>query len=226
MARRGARERRIGVLAVAGSVAANLLLFLAIAWANASPASLPKREDWFVREVFQAAPPPQEPTAAEEAPLAEAEESPLPPEPAPLETPTERFDLRLDLPPVELQAPRLSAPAIRFDPGPPGATSVAPGRPLELGQVDRPPQRAVAPLPPYPAWARIRRLEGVVTLRFTVDADGAARDVEVERIDGDARFGEIAREAVRTWTFEPAVADGRKVACVIVQRVRFQLVDR
>ncbi|MBI3269807.1 MAG: TonB family protein [Planctomycetes bacterium] len=94
-----------------------------------------------------------------------------------------------------------------------------------LSEVDRPPGRVVAPVPPYPSWGRVQRLEGVVTLRIVVGEDGRVREAGVERVEGDARFGEIARAGVRDWRFEPAVAAGRKVACVVTQRIRFQLVD-
>ncbi|MBI3270898.1 MAG: energy transducer TonB [Planctomycetes bacterium] len=91
--------------------------------------------------------------------------------------------------------------------------------------VDRGPQRLVAPLPPYPQWGRTQRLEGVVTVRIVVAEDGAVRQASVERVDGDPRFGELARAAVEGWRFEPARAGGRGVACTVLQRVRFQLVE-
>lgn len=203
--------------AVGASAAVNLLLFIVLAWAQAPARSLPKPESWKVREIFQPALPPPEAVETPETPVV-AESAPEVVEPAPIdaEPPAERFDARLDLPRVELPMPALPAPSFR------GEAPVSAGP----GPVDRAPRRVFAPLPDYPAWARLRRLEGVVTLRIVVAANGCVCQVDVDRVEGDPRFADAARETVRTWTFEPAVKNGRPVDCVLLQRVRFDLVDR
>jgi protein TonB len=68
-------------------------------------------------------------------------------------------------------------------------------------------------------------LTGVVTLKFVVDSEGAVRDVAVDSVEGDDRFGPVAVDAVAGWKFQPAVYEGRKVAVRVSQRVRFRLVD-
>jgi protein TonB len=83
----------------------------------------------------------------------------------------------------------------------------------------------VTPLPPYPQWARTRKLVGLVTLQFTVDAEGGVRDISVESVEGDERFGPVAVEAVSGWKFQPGTYEGKKVAVLVSQRVRFRLVD-
>lgn len=218
------RERRLGWTSVAFAILVNLLLFMAMAWANASPKRRPVSPDLVVREIFHPAPPPESPPPAEEAPAAVAETDPLPSETAPLDAapPAESFDLRLDLPALDLPAPALLLPAARFDAPAPAAS--APGL-LAAERADRAPRRATTPLPPYPAWARARRLEAVVTLKLVVDAAGRVQDVEIQSVEGDARFGEVARDGVRAWTYEPAVLDGKPVPVILIQRVRFQLVD-
>jgi protein TonB len=208
-------------MAVGFAVVLNLLLFLAMAWANAPTKRRPPAPDLVAREIFTAAPPPQAPPPAEEAPAAVTEVDPLP-----LETPVaesaptpERFELRLDLPTLELPAPRIAVPAARVD-APPAVAG-----PLAAERADRAPRRVSTPLPPYPPWARLRKMEAVVTLNIVVDALGRVTSVEVQGIDGDERFGEIARGAVMDWTYEPALLNGKPVPVTLSQRVRFQLVD-
>lgn len=210
-------RRGTGPAAVAASAAVNLLLFIILAWAQAPAKAAPKPATYAVREIFQVAPPPPERLETPETPAA-AEAAPVVLDPAPLDPvpPADSFDARLDLPRFDLPMPALPVPSIRSD---------AAG-PVDAGRVDRTPRRVSAPLPPYPYWARLRRLEGVVSLRLVVGADGRVRSAEVERVDGDERFGEIARETVARWTFEPALQGGRPVDCILIQRVRFDLVDQ
>ena len=218
------RERRVGWSAVAFAIAVNLLLFMALAWANTPPKRAVPTRDLLVREVFQAAPPPA-PPPLEEAPRTAVENDPLPLETVPLESAAlpERFDLRLDLPRLDLAGPSVAVPAPRGDlPAPALGT---PGL-LDAERADRPPRRISTPLPPYPAWARAARLEAVVTIKLAVDAAGRVVQVDVESVEGDARFGEIARQAVEAWTYDPALVDGKPVPVVLLQRVRFQLVDK
>ncbi|HEX7899657.1 MAG TPA: TonB family protein [Planctomycetota bacterium] len=233
------REWLFGLLAIG----ANAGLFLGLAIANAPNKKSPVRTDLQLREVFLAAPPPrtsappaEPPREMTEAPAAAslALQSPTSSEgPAP-----ERFDPRGATPGWDVGAPAGGGPALRFslgrggsaegvvggvEGGVPGGTGR--GAAFSLSQVDRGPIRAVSALPPYPQWARLRKLEGSVSLRVTVDEAGRVGDVQIEGVEGDSRFGEVARDAVLRWRFEPAVFDGRKVACVLTQRVRFQLVD-
>jgi protein TonB len=217
------RERRLGWSAVAFAVSVNLLLFMALAWANTAPKRPVPARELSVREVFQAPPPPP-PPPVDEAPKAAVESDPLPVEPVPVaaDVQPEPFELRLDLPRLDLPAPTVSVPAPRLDRPAPALAS--PGI-LGAERADRPPRRNATSLPPYPAWARAARLEALVTLKLVVDAAGRVARIDVEAIEGDSRFGEIARQAVERWTYEPALLAGKPVPVVLLQRVRFQLVD-
>jgi len=229
-----------------GALAVNAGLFLALALANAREKVLPVTDSWAAYDVFHAEPPPAKasfaaeggPRAAEVAAQEQAPADAAAPEPPA----TEHFVPRLALadfdagalgsvpvpaPPVmagdaSLTAPGGIASALL---GPGGGGGGGSGGAFSLMQVDRPPRRMYGPLPPYPHWATLRRLEGVVSLQFVVTADGSVRDVVIEAVEGDARFGAIARDAARRWQFEPALYGGRRVACVVTQRVRFQLAD-
>jgi protein TonB len=211
------RERRVGWTAVAFALMVNLLLFLAMAWANAPKTRRPVPPEYVVREIFQAAPPPAPPPPAEDPPATATDVVAPPLEIAlPYPAPAQSFDPRVDLPslPLDLPAPRLAIPAPGLEPGL-----------LAAERADRPPRRVSTPLPPYPAWARLRKLEGVVTLVLVVDERGTVRKVDVQSIDGDERFAEAAREAVRGWTYEAALLNGKPVPVSLLQRVRFQLLD-
>lgn len=97
--------------------------------------------------------------------------------------------------------------------------------PLSAGDVDRPPRKIAGALPSYPRWARRAGLEGTVTLRFVVTAQGTVTDVTIRRIEGDERFGPEAIRPTASWRFEPAVKDGKPVSYWYFQSFRFELED-
>jgi TonB family protein len=58
--------------------------------------------------------------------------------------------------------------------------------------------------PVYPDWAMRDGVEGSVTLRFVVRADGSIKeDILVEKTAGFEDFDESARQALRGWKFQP-----------------------
>ena len=72
-----------------------------------------------------------------------------------------------------------------------------------VGEIaDRPIQFHV--MPEYPDWAKSQAVEGTVTLRFTVLADGRVKEnIQVERTAGFAEFDDNAVAALRRWRFAP-----------------------
>jgi len=79
------------------------------------------------------------------------------------------------------------------------------------------------PLPPYPAVARERRLEGVVLLSVLVGRSGRVVDAGVAASSGSALLDEVAVAAVRKWTFVPARRGARAVESVVEIPVKFAL---
>ncbi|MEE4244259.1 MAG: energy transducer TonB [Kangiellaceae bacterium] len=65
--------------------------------------------------------------------------------------------------------------------------------------------------PQYPRKAQMEGLEGYVKFRFTVKADGYAKDVTI--VDAKPRriFDRNARRAIYKWKFKPKVVDGKAV---------------
>lgn len=94
---------------------------------------------------------------------------------------------------------------------------------FEINELDEPP-RAVAQLPPlYPAQARLRRIEGYVTLVYVVGADGRVGTLDITESEPAGLFDEAARQAVRRWRFEPGRRAGEAVPVRVQQRLSFQL---
>ena len=79
------------------------------------------------------------------------------------------------------------------------------------------------PLPEYPLLARRRNLEGVVWLRVHVAPNGTVRKVSLEKTSGHELLDRSAQNAVRNWTFMPAMRAGVPVECQVKVPVHFQL---
>lgn len=92
-----------------------------------------------------------------------------------------------------------------------------------------PADRAAEPVtqvaPTYPAAALRSREEGTVLLRVEVDAQGAPTSVEVESSSRSRDLDRAARDAVRQWSFSPAVENGQPVASTVTVPVDFRVED-
>ena len=88
------------------------------------------------------------------------------------------------------------------------------------------PPRAIERTPPeYTAEGKAQRIQGVVILRAVIDQTGIVRDVEV--LKGlPAGLSEAAVEAVRRWTFTPALDEsGKPVTVHYNMTINFRLGD-
>lgn len=165
-------------------------------------------------------------------------------------TPDERVPIAKFLPPPQPAPPVRRAPS--FDPPVPGVVTpqpydiplLQPTRPTEVagpaiptGDVGRavetpPPVPATGPRilassePSYPPSERRLGHEGSVQLRVRVDALGRPEAVEVARSSGYPRLDAAALDAVRSWRFVPAQAEGRAIAAWVTFTVTFRLTDR
>lgn len=97
---------------------------------------------------------------------------------------------------------------------------------FELDEVDTPPQILVQMHPLYPMAAKLKGIEGMVVLFFTVQADGAVDSVEVSSATPEYIFNEAAKSAVRRWRFKPGVKNGEPVATRVSVPLRFELEKR
>lgn len=62
--------------------------------------------------------------------------------------------------------------------------------------------------PRYPSKALKRRVEGYVIMRFTIDATGRPKDVEVIEAEPQRMFEREAIRALKKWKYQPKVEDG------------------
>ncbi len=93
------------------------------------------------------------------------------------------------------------------------------------GQVDQAPSAAASnPVPPYPADALARGIEGLVLLRVRIGADGSVQEVAVHQSSGTPSLDESALSTVRRqWRFEPATRSGVAVSYEAILPIRFTI---
>ena len=77
--------------------------------------------------------------------------------------------------------------------------------------------------PPYPASLQRLEIEGAVTLRVLVGADGRPQRIEVVRTDHEGFFNATRDWAMRNWRFKPATRDGVPYAEWRTMTVRFNM---
>jgi len=71
-------------------------------------------------------------------------------------------------------------------------------------------QRLKHPVAPvYPPTAKRKHIEGTVKLRAIIATDGSVQNLKVE--EGEPILAESALRAVKQWTYEPVVVDGKPV---------------
>lgn len=89
-----------------------------------------------------------------------------------------------------------------------------------LAEIDQPPRPLVQVSPAFPPAMRGRHVEGLASVLFLVDQNGAVSGPRIERSSHQA-FEQPALVAIRQWKFEPAIKGGRRVGCHVRQQFRF-----
>ena len=92
---------------------------------------------------------------------------------------------------------------------------------FSMTEIDQKPRAVFQSAPLFPAEMRGKKVEGVVTLIFIVDAAGKVSNPKVEKSTHTA-FEKPALSAIRQWKFEPAVKSGQRVPCPMRIDIRFQ----
>ncbi|MFB2832776.1 TonB family protein [Aeromonas jandaei] len=162
-------------------------------------------------------PVPQEPEPLPEPPAALAS-TPLPmPAAAPLAAVEPSLDLVSSLSAVQVYAPGV-------------ATSTAPvlsgnyhgqqqGAGIGAGDMLMPLQRIE---PVYPYRAQQSGIEGFVTLRFSVNAEGGVQDVEVVEAKPKRQFERAAMGAIKQWRYQPRPGATDKLVQVITLKFKLE----
>ncbi len=78
------------------------------------------------------------------------------------------------------------------------------------------------PEPPYTKEARVAKREGTLALWIVVGVDGAVNDVRIQR-SLDPGLDQNAVNTIKTWKFNPAMKDGKPVACKVMVEVGFRI---
>lgn len=162
-------------------------------------------------------PVPQEPEPLPEPPAALAS-TPLPmPAAAPLAAVEPSLDLVSSLSSVQVYAPGVT-------------TSTAPvlsgnyhgqqqGAGIGAGDMLMPLQRIE---PVYPYRAQQSGIEGFVTLRFSVNAEGGVQDVEVVEAKPKRQFERAAIQAINKWRYQPRPGATDKLVQVITLKFKLE----
>lgn len=77
--------------------------------------------------------------------------------------------------------------------------------------------------PEYPALLQSQRIEGDVTVRVTLSAQGAVQHVELVRAASETAFNDAALAAARRERFVPEIHDGRPVSTSLTYTYRFRI---
>jgi TonB family protein len=91
------------------------------------------------------------------------------------------------------------------------------------GQDRKPIARVQAP-PAYPYEMSRAGIGGRVVVQFVITRTGSTDEIAVVR-STDRRFDLTAIQAVRTWRFEPALKQGKPVACRVMQELELSLLS-
>lgn len=167
----------------------------------------------FIRELPPVPEMPLTPPRPEMPPVAVA---PVPPVTAPVD-----FVVSSDF-----ATPTEALPALEYEMSSAGSDFALPAMPV---LPDRDAGVAVADPspPPYPVTAIRGRHEGTVILLVQVGVDGSTQDVRVVRSSGHRELDRSAVEHVtRSWSFQPAIRDGKPAAARVRVPIEFSLRTR
>jgi protein TonB len=162
-------------------------------------------------------PVPQEPEPLPEPPAALAST----PMPMPAAAPLPSVQPSLDLVST-LSAVQVSAPGVATSPTPVASGNFhgqQQGTGIGAGDMLMPLQRVE---PVYPYRAQQAGIEGSVTLRFSVDADGRVQDVEVVEAKPKRQFERAAIQAINKWRYQPRPGATDKLVQVITLKFKLE----
>ncbi|WP_290436088.1 energy transducer TonB [Aeromonas caviae] len=156
------------------------------------------------------------------------EPEPLPEPPAALASTPLPMPAAAPLPSVQpslvstLSAVQVSAPGVATSPSPVASGNFhgqQQGAGIGASDLLMPLQRVE---PVYPYRAQQAGIEGSVTLRFSVDADGRVQDVEVVEAKPKRQFERAAIQAINKWRYQPRPGATDKLVQVITLKFKLE----
>ena len=106
-------------------------------------------------------------------------------------------------------------------PPPPVVEKAPPPAPVRVGFGVRAPQKLREVNPVYPPIAQSARMQGIVIIEATIDADGHVTNARILR--SVPLLDQAAIDAVRQWEFTPTLLNGVPVPVVMTVTVNFTL---
>jgi protein TonB len=155
---------------------------------------------------------------------------PAPPPPAEAEpTPPTRPEVVAPRPivqtpvPVIYQVPVIDKitplPVVQAPPAPPAPVAI----PSTIDAGDLGTRMVSGKAPRYPIESRRKHEQGTVVLSLTLGVDGRVASVAVTQSSGSPRLDDAARDAVRTWRWEPTLRGGQPVQVRGIVEIPFVL---
>ncbi|QUT05980.1 energy transducer TonB [Sphingobium phenoxybenzoativorans] len=125
--------------------------------------------------------------------------------------------------PVVYQVPVIDKitplPVVQAPPAPPAPVAIP--STIDAGDLGT---RMVSGKPPrYPIESRRKHEQGTVVLSLTLGVDGRVASVAITQSSGSPRLDDAARDAVRTWRWEPTIRGGQPVQVRGVVEIPFVL---
>jgi TonB family protein len=77
--------------------------------------------------------------------------------------------------------------------------------------------------PKYPRSAALKGIDGVVTMEFTIDTDGFAKNINVAKSEGGKRFEEASINAIKKWRFAPKFENGHPVEADVKYTMEYKI---
>ncbi|MAA74985.1 MAG: energy transducer TonB [Salinisphaeraceae bacterium] len=149
--------------------------------------------------------------------------------PPPKEPPPPAPEVSANIPAPQANLPKLDIPNIKTNvnvnaaPYLGNVENAAPAPAKSTGEADRDVAAVVRVPPVYPSTAKRAKIEGYVTLEFTVAPDGSVSDISVLDAQPPRMFNQAAIAAIQRWRFKPRVQGGQRVAAKARQTIRFEL---
>ena len=94
---------------------------------------------------------------------------------------------------------------------------------MTVDTVDVPPKIAFREAIPYPESAADQKVNGAVTVNLLVTQEGSVENVRLLTAEPEGIFEQAALDGVKSWLFEPARFQGKKVAVWVKQTIQFQV---
>lgn len=95
--------------------------------------------------------------------------------------------------------------------------------PYDAEDIDAPPRGIGNREPRYPEIARVRNIEGSVTVKLLIDKTGRVKKSRILDVKGHPSFGQTVLRMVDTWRFTIPMYEGKPVDVWAVKTIKFQL---